>query len=58
MSAIKEITLRSMSPLKMVKRKIGYGSDDEEDYENSQQRMKRLTLQDRVVDNVDAAMST
>ncbi|KAI0644165.1 hypothetical protein C8Q79DRAFT_1011967 [Trametes meyenii] len=48
-SIIKHLSTRTVSPLKKVKRKIGYDSDDKENtsaVDFPQQRLRRLTLDD------------
>ncbi|KAI0640355.1 hypothetical protein C8Q79DRAFT_921845 [Trametes meyenii] len=50
-SIIKHLSTRTVSPLKKVKRKIGYDSDDKENtsaVDFPQQRLRRLTLDDSI----------
>lgn len=58
MSAIKELTLRAVSPLKKVKRKIGYGDEVDEVWEESRRRLKKISLQDHAANGVEDSMST
>lgn len=58
MSALKELSLRSVSPLKKVKRKVGYGQEEETGMEESRQQLKRMTLEDGRPGQADESMLT
>lgn len=54
LSAIKNLSSLHISPLKKVKRKVGYGQELEEMAEDSTQRLKRLAIGSMEIDSVNA----
>ncbi|EIW65145.1 uncharacterized protein TRAVEDRAFT_111478, partial [Trametes versicolor FP-101664 SS1] len=57
-SAIKELSLRAVSPLKKVKRKVGYGEQEETGMEESRRQLKRMSLHDSSPSHVDESTCT
>ncbi len=57
-SALKDLSLRAVSPLKKVKRKVGYGEEEEIGMEESRRRLKRMSLQDGGGTRIEESMST
>ncbi|KAI0371856.1 hypothetical protein BV20DRAFT_941273 [Pilatotrama ljubarskyi] len=59
-SALKRLSLKTVSPLKKVKRKVGYGGEGEQVVEESQRRLKKMSLQDQehTAEYSDVHMST
>ncbi|KAI0349264.1 hypothetical protein OH77DRAFT_1499631 [Trametes cingulata] len=57
-SRLKELCTKSVSPLKKVKRKIGYGDEGRTIMEDSNQRMKRMSLrEEQEIDYSDVDLS-
>ncbi|KAL1938899.1 hypothetical protein VTO73DRAFT_11052 [Trametes versicolor] len=57
-SAIKELSLRAVSPLKKVKCKVGYGEQEETGMEESRRQLKRMSLHDSSPSHVDESTCT
>lgn len=56
-SALRDLSLRAVSPLKKVKRKVGYREQEETGMEESRRQLKRMSLQDGGVRRADEPTS-